>query len=436
MKRTICMCLAALGALLLSAASDLPSRLDVSVQPEGAQVFVDGKLRGTAPCSVYDLAPGRHLVHVEAASCVADDAFVKVGPGEFLQKSFVLREEKGLVLVKTVPAGAEVKCNGVSLGRTPLLLTSLASGRTHALNLALNGYQPRRIAIRPEGRIPLVCEEKLALDSGVVACTSEPAGATVVVNGVERGWTPVEIGQIPKGLATFTFKLAGYRDETRELRLVPGDKQALAIRMKGVPAKLAVVSTPEQARVFLDGDYQGKTPVTVAAPAGAHEVRVELAGYAPLVRTVTLENGGESTEEFSLESVLGRLEITTTPPGARVFVDGRSVGTTRSSGTETVHSQILAVESVPTGEHSVMVHLDGYQDVSRKLVVKSKETGKLFVKLHRVFTPNTEVETIRGFHRGVFVGKDFAGNVTLETSPGVHQTYRRDEIRKITPLQK
>ena len=31
MKRTICMCLAALGALLLSAASDLPSRLDVSV---------------------------------------------------------------------------------------------------------------------------------------------------------------------------------------------------------------------------------------------------------------------------------------------------------------------------------------------------------------------------------------------------------------------
>ena len=436
MKRIIVICLAAFAALVLSAASDLPSRLDVSVQPEGAQVFVDGKLRGSAPCSVYDLAPGRHLIHVEAASYAADDAFVKVGQGEFLQKSFVLREEKGLVLVKTTPAGAEVKCNGVSLGRTPLLLTSLTSGRTHALVLSLNGYQARRIDVRPEGRTPLVCEEDLALDSGVVSCSSEPAGATVVVNGVERGVTPLEVAQIPKGLATFTFKLPGYKDETRELRLVPGDRQSLAIQMKGLPAKLTVVSTPEQARVFVDGDYQGKAPVTLNAAAGAHEVRVELAGHATLSRNITLENGGESTEEFRLESVLGRMEITTTPPGARIFVDGKSVGFTRSSGADALHSQILAVESVAAGEHSVMVRLDGYQDVSRKLTVKSKETGKLFVKLHRVFTPNTEVETIRGVHRGVFVEKDFAGNITLETSPGVHQTYRRDEIRKITPLQK
>lgn len=436
MKALAAICLAAFNALLLFAAPETPNRLDVTVQPEGARVFVDGKLCGTAPCSVFSLQPGRHLVHVEAPSCVPDDAFVKVGKGEFVQKTFALVPEKGLLLVKTDPPGADVRCNGVSLGATPLLLTSLTSGCTHALDLSLNGYQSKRIDVALEGRTPLVREETLALDSGIVFCTSEPAGARVFVNGVERGSTPVELSRVPKGLATVTFRLAGFRDETRELRLVPGDRQTLAVQLKGLPARLKVVSSPEQARVFIDNDYQGKTPVTFPAAAGRHELRIELAGHAPLTRTVTLENGGEATEEFRMESVLGRLEIVTTPPGARISVDGKSAGLTRSMGGEAVRSQILGVESINVGEHSVVAHLDGYQDVSRTVTVKSKETSKLFLRLQRIFTPNTEVETIRGIHRGVLVEKDLLGNIVLETSPGVHQTFRLEDIRKVTPLGK
>ena len=44
------------------------------------------------------------------------------------------------------------------------------------------------------------------------------------------------------------------------------------------------------------------------------------------------------------------------------------------------------------------------------------------------------METIRGVHRGVLVEKDFLGNITLEVSPGVQQTFRKEEIRKVTSL--
>ena len=66
--------------------------------------------------------------------------------------------------------------------------------------------------------------------------------------------------------------------------------------------------------------------------------------------------------------------------------------------------------------------------------MKAKETGRLFVRLVRVFQADTEVETIRGVHRGVLVEKDFLGNITLEVSPGVQQTFRKEEIRKVTSL--
>ncbi|MGN0848004.1 MAG: PEGA domain-containing protein [Kiritimatiellia bacterium] len=438
MKRFWVMCVVGLvGASALFGARETPSRLDVAVQPEGAMVFVDGTPRGAAPCSIFDLEPGTHFVHVAAPSYVPEDAFVKVGGGEYVQKGFSLTEEKGLVLVKTEPAGAEVTCSGVSLGTTPLLVTTLASGRTHVLELSLNGYQSKRIDVKTEGRRPLVREETLALDSGVVDCTTEPAGATVLVNGVERGVTPVKLANVPKGVATVAFRLAGYQDETRELRLAPGDSQTLAVRLKGLPAKLTVVSSPEQAKVFVDDDYQGKTPATIVSlKAGSHKVRIELAGHAPVTRDVSLGNGEAKTEEFRLESVLGRLEIVTVPAGAKVSVDGRAVGTTRSQGGDAVRSHILALEGVAAGEHAVQVHLDGYQDTSRTVVVKAKDTGRLFVKLSRIFVADTEVETIRGVHRGVLIDKDFLGNVTLEVSPGVQQTFRKEDIRKITSIAK
>lgn len=438
MRRFFCsvwtaLCLAA----LVPAAQETPSRLDIAAQPEGAQVFVDGTLRGSAPCSVFGLPSGRHLVHVQAPNHVDFDEFVRIDRGQFVQKSCVLAEEKGLVLVKTAPAGADVRCNGVSLGTTPLLLTTLASGRVHALELVLTGYVSKKIDVRTEGRTPIVCEERLSLDSGVVICTTEPPGATVVVNGVERGVTPMELGQVPKGVASVTLRLAGYREETRELRLSPGDRQTLAVKLVGLPARLKVVSSPEQAKVFLDNDYQGKTPLDLASVApGKHTLRIELAGHAPLVRTVTLANGAESTEEFRMDSVLGRLEVTSAPPGAKISVDGHAVGFTKSQGGDAASSQVLSIEKVAAGEHSVVAHLDGYQDVSRTVVVKAHDTGKIAFKLRRIFTPNTEIETIRGIYRGVFVEKDYVGNVTLETSPGVQQTFRQEDIRKIAPIGK
>lgn len=436
MKRFLHVCaMGAFCALTCLGARESTSRLDVTVQPEGAKVMVDGTPRGVAPCSVFGLAEGAHLVQVEATSYVPQDEFVQMAAGEYVQKSFTLSEERGLLLVRSEPAGADVKCNGVSLGATPLLVTTLASDRVHVLELSLNGYQTKRVDVQMEGRHPLVRTETLALDSGVVDCATEPSGATVLVNGVERGVTPVRLSNVPKGVSTIVFRLPGYRDEVRELRLSPGDSQTLSVQLRGQPAKLNVVSTPEGARVFVDDDYQGKTPTTISTLAGgAHKVRIELAGHAPVTRDVVLANGVAKTEEFKLESMLGRLEIVTIPAGAKVSVDGRAVGTTRSLGGGS-RSQILAVENVAAGERSVLVHLDGYQDTSRKTLVKARDTSKLVVKLPRIFQADTELETVSGIHRGALVERDFLGNVTLEIAPGVQQTFRKEDVRKIKSLK-
>ena len=101
-------CAAVLLAASVHAAKEPPPRLDVNVQPEGAQVFVDGKPCGAAPCQLFDLAPGMHHLHVAAPSHIPADEFVQLESGGYVQKSFALAQEKSLILIKTEPTGADV----------------------------------------------------------------------------------------------------------------------------------------------------------------------------------------------------------------------------------------------------------------------------------------------------------------------------------------
>ena len=422
----------------LTATAKPLSRVDVTSRPESARVSVDGEVRGTAPLQLFDLTPGRHLFHVEAPGFRAADEFIAVGgEGTFFQKHFELEREKALILIRTEPSGAEVKCNGMNLGTTPLFVSSLDTDKEYTFELLCPGYRSAKVAAKPSGRTPFVVQEKLTIDSGALECITEPAGAEVVVNGIARGVTPVTVENVAKGDATVSFRMKGYRSETRQVVVSPdGRKQTVSVKLVGLPATLRVVSSPEGARVFVDGNYQGKTPTS--APqlvAGEHKIKVELDGHATQERSVWVENGGDTTETFQMESVLGRLEIVTVPAGAKITVDGKAVGTTRTVPGAS-KSAVLALEKVSAGERSIVASAIGCQDVARKVKVPPKCTASVTIVLKRLFVPDTEIETIQGTtRRGVLIGdgKEVDG-VHLEVSPGVEQVFPHDTIRKLRQL--
>ena len=429
---------AAMFAMSLAAA---PTRIDVTARPEGAKVVIDGASKGVVPVSVFDVEAGTHLMRVEAAGCRPVEETFTVADGDFLRKDYDLESEKGLLLIKTEPAGAEVKQGGMSLGVTPLLLTTLDTDRSYAFDLECRGYQTKRIDVALSGRTPVARHEKLVLDSGVVECVTEPAGATVLVNGISRGETPCTISKVPKGYATFVFKLKGYEEEKRELRIAPGDRQSLSLSLQGRPAKFAIISYPDGARVTVDDNYAGKTPLTLSPiKPGVHTLKAELAGYAPVFKTVVIENGGELTEEFKFESILGWIEVCTTPPGAKIMLDGKAVGTTsahrgKKADLSGVKSDILYIRDIDAGEHQIVAHMRGYADAKRKVVVEAKKGTQFAPRLKRIFIPDTEIETVSGTYRGVLMESDNPGTYRLEVKEGITQDFRKADVRSIKSLE-
>ena len=194
---------------------DPTTRLDITSQPSEATVRVDHKERGVTPMVLTELPPGPHLIHVSKANY--RDAFesVVLEPGVCRTASLALEPLMGILLLTSVPTGSEVSLKGVSLGTTPLLITTLESG-THRLTVSSPGYQTKEIDVTLEGRTPLKQDVSLMSDSGTIDISSDPAGAEVLVNGISRGQTPCRVDRIPGGTVSLEIKANGFQPHTRE----------------------------------------------------------------------------------------------------------------------------------------------------------------------------------------------------------------------------
>ena len=430
--------LAVLLAVSAFAQEKVQVRVNVTSQPSGATVIVDGKDRGTTPVTLFDLTPGRHHIKYRLSGYGEADRFVDTErDGPFIEKNVVLQEEKGLLLIKTEPAGASIVIDGVTVGQTPRLVTHLAAKDTYNIKLRKAGYQEQLIQVRFDGRRPLVREEVLVPASGTVNVLSDPSGAEVTVNGIVRGTTPILVKEVPRGRAVVKFRLDGFEEEVRELAINAGDVQTLSVPMKGLPGTLRLTSVPEGARFYVNEESRGRGPLAIPGlKPGQYVVRAEMDGYGTMSKTVTIENGVSAVEEFRLSNVMGRLEVCTSPVGAQVWLDGRLVGMTKSKDPDAEFSDILAVENVLEGEHTLVVKKDGYSDLTRHPKIKNSQTAKHHrVRLKRIFEPDIEIATARGTYTGVLVANT-PDSVIIEVKLGITQSFAREEIRKITFLNK
>ena len=149
---TTCLLAALLAAFTLYAArKDGPTtRLDVTSHPAGATVLIDHQERGVTPLTLFDLAPGPHLVQFTKDGCRDTFESVSLELGVVRTVGARLEPLTGILLVTSDPPACDVAVKGVSLGSTPLLVTTLESG-VHRLTVSSPGCRPgdRRDAGRP-----------------------------------------------------------------------------------------------------------------------------------------------------------------------------------------------------------------------------------------------------------------------------------------------
>jgi hypothetical protein len=200
--------------------------------------------------------------------------------------------------------------------------------------------------------------------TGTLSVTSFPIGSEVYLDGVYKGTTsgefaygtiiirelltPVTITGVPTGLHNLRVTLSGYEDYSSWV-IIPNDKTVTVhVRLKAQSGSTTIPATvpttiPATVPTTIPTIVPTLTPITVPTTVPA--------GQLPLSKT-------------------GTVSVSSTPPGARVFLDDVDRGTTP-----------ITITGVSTGFHLLKVTISGYEDYLKAVLVKSGQTVTISITL-------------------------------------------------------
>ncbi len=122
-------------------------------------------------------------------------------------------------------------------------------------------------------------------------------------------------------------------------------------RVKPPPLRATILSQPAGATIRLDGRRVGRTPLfEIPVQAGEHELLLQKPGYKPYRVRIYAAKKDETYSARLKPAGRARLEITSTPPGAKAYVDGAPAGETPAAVGELTPGEHLVRVLGPNGE--------------------------------------------------------------------------------------
>jgi formylglycine-generating enzyme required for sulfatase activity len=270
------------------------------------------------------LLPGSYELHMELEGHFPLQEQIEVTAEKGQQFGFTFSRLPDLLTINSEPAkGAMVSLDEIEVGQTPLGNIKLLPGEHH-LQISLPRYQAYSEILQIEGGgNTLDITRQLVPAWSEVSINSMPAGATVSVDGEERGITPA-VMEIIEGKHTLTIKAAGYNAWNTSLELTANQPLVLPMATLEKADGLLIVNTrPQKANILVDGQFTGQSSLELnLAPGKTYQIEAFKAGYQNIKRTITIESGREQTLTLPLKVLLGEIVFNTNPGNVIFTVNG------------------------------------------------------------------------------------------------------------------
>lgn len=186
---------------------------------------------------------------------------------------------------------------------------------------------------------------------------------------------------VPKGERTFRFIKDGYFEEVKSVNIQ--DEQIIEITLKpGAPTTvltlsghIIVTSEPAGAEVYLNEQRVGSTNYQNRHLAGNYTLRLQHPNYYEHVEQFNLKEGATiEIPKVNLKPRFGYWQISSTPIGADVFLNGKNVGVTP-----------LNKQIIQSGIHEVTVRKANYYDHKESLRIADGDEKTLNIALKEAF---------------------------------------------------
>ena len=239
---------------------------------------------------VSDLKEGTHSLTVKARGYYDKSVNVYVDPGKIRSEDVVLKRLRGMIAVKSEPAGADVLIDGGVAGKTNDVFGDLIDGREYTVKVWKEGYSPSE-----EKKVTIVGERTTDLSFALLSLPTleviaNVEGFTLLVDGYDKGKSSGQSKKItvdePKTVSVKVQK-EGYQDWSKSgISLKAGAMERVTAEMIRrnlllITAKVATgkPSDADNVEVLVDGKSCGRLSngemKVWDLPAGAHDVTIK-----------------------------------------------------------------------------------------------------------------------------------------------------------------
>lgn len=297
-------------------------------------------------------APRRRLAGRSLRSALGLTALLALlAPGPLVPATAQAQEagaETGIVRISSPVLPAQVYVDNELVGEAPVA-RYLPEG-PHTIRITADNYAPfvRRVDV-VAGRTLEVAAQMLP-GEGSVEFVAQPGGARLSINNSDAVPTPIRLTDLKPGEYRYLLSAPGHEPEEGTFTFIKGKNLLFSVRLKSTAGLVTVRSTPDGARVWLDGRSVGETPLTLeGVDAGAHVVRLERQGYATVFRRFDNADGSKGEVTVSLPDDGASLVVNTGLPTGVLRVEGHEIG----------QGELIRVPSLERGRYQVEVSAPG-----------------------------------------------------------------------------
>lgn len=273
------------------------------------------------------------------------------------------------VIFEIQPPQASVDISGLSfnIGDNYLLLEG-----DYQLSIAAPGYHASEQSITVTEQATQSFQFKLEPLPGNLNISSDLQDIEVTIDNQRQAMVPGLIQEISRGSHQFSFSKYRYFPLSQQIEITGlGQTQDINVSLLPAWGEMAFDSQPQQAELYVDGTFVGKTPISTEILETGSTIRLELAGYKTYQEQVMVKAGtSDKHPQINMIVADGKLRVTTEPNGASLMIDKQFIGTTP-----------LTTELPPFKTYALELFKEGYLKATRTLSLQPLQATEVALSL-------------------------------------------------------
>ena len=271
----------------------------VASDVSGSPIFVDGEPRGQTPSVLDGIPAGDHTIEVRPtdSSLQAFSQSVRVIAGERAVINASLQPEAppgGSVTVICNAPDCQITLDGQSIGGSPASQTEVSPGQHIIEAMAPNHERATQTITVVAGQQSTTSIELSAGASGAIVVNANVSGATVMIDGVDRGAPPVIVNDAPAGTHAIVVRALNHEEFRTTCDTGPGQRCEITAELSALGVPVRIVTPQPGATVVIDGAEVGTTPWQGSVPVGEHRLDVTQEGMRPYSAPMPLTQTSET----------------------------------------------------------------------------------------------------------------------------------------------